>query len=158
MQTTAGGQQTYRRAGIVRFEVDGVPTKVTLFASSDTQDLFLLFRDATSGRETYGAGRYLDVDCRTLGIESSWTLVQALSTRDTSSTPIPRSRIAPPGGCPQPMCTSLGKGFRHLRDPELVGQGHHDEWVCHGPYVVINTLHDGLKFRARISSMRHRET
>jgi hypothetical protein len=62
MQTTAGGQQTYRRAGIVRFEVDGVPTKVTLFASSDTQDLFLPFRDATSGRETYGAGRYLDVD------------------------------------------------------------------------------------------------
>jgi uncharacterized protein (DUF1684 family) len=37
MQTTAGGQQTYRRAGIVRFEVDGVPTKVTLFASSDTR-------------------------------------------------------------------------------------------------------------------------
>jgi uncharacterized protein (DUF1684 family) len=62
MQTTAGGQQTYRRAGIVRFEVDGVPTKVTPFASSDTQDLFLPFRDATSGRETYGAGRYLDVD------------------------------------------------------------------------------------------------
>ena len=62
MQTTTGGTQTYRRAGIVRFEVEGVPAQVTLFASSDANDLFLPFRDATSGKETYGAGRYLEVE------------------------------------------------------------------------------------------------
>jgi hypothetical protein len=35
---------------------------VTLYASDETHDLFLPFRDATSGRETYGAGRYLEVE------------------------------------------------------------------------------------------------
>jgi uncharacterized protein (DUF1684 family) len=61
MQTT-GGQQEYRRAGIVRFEVDGEPAQVTLYSSRDAHDLFLPFRDAMSGKETYGAGRYLDVE------------------------------------------------------------------------------------------------
>ena len=62
MQTTTGGTQAYRRAGVARFEVDGGPAQVTLFASDDMHELFLPFRDATSGRETYGAGRYLEVE------------------------------------------------------------------------------------------------
>ena len=62
MQTTTGGLQRYRRAGIVRFDVEGVRAKLTLFTSSDTHELFLPFRDATSGKETYGAGRYLEVE------------------------------------------------------------------------------------------------
>ena len=62
MQTTTGGEQTYRRAGVVRFEVEGEPTQVTLFSSPDMHELFLPFRDATSGKETYGAGRYLEVE------------------------------------------------------------------------------------------------
>jgi uncharacterized protein len=62
MQTTTGGLQVYRRAGVVRFEVDGESAVVTLYASEDMRELFLPFRDATSGKETYGAGRYLEVD------------------------------------------------------------------------------------------------
>jgi uncharacterized protein len=62
MQTTTGGEQTYRRAGIVRFEVEGEPAHVTLFASPDMHELFLPFRDATSGGESYGAGRYVEVE------------------------------------------------------------------------------------------------
>jgi uncharacterized protein (DUF1684 family) len=62
MPTTTGGEQVYRRAGVVRFEVGGVPAQVTLFASSGSRELFLPFRDATSGSETYGAGRYLEVE------------------------------------------------------------------------------------------------
>ncbi len=46
------------------FEVDGVPSAITLFRS-DRGDLFVPFRDATSGSETYGAGRYLEA--RSLG-------------------------------------------------------------------------------------------
>jgi uncharacterized protein (DUF1684 family) len=42
--------------------VDGRPTRITLFTSPEMHELFLPFRDATSGRETYGAGRYLEVD------------------------------------------------------------------------------------------------
>jgi uncharacterized protein (DUF1684 family) len=62
MATTTGGEQVYRRAGVVRFEVEGRRTQVTLFASEEMPDLFLPFRDATSGVETYGAGRYLEVE------------------------------------------------------------------------------------------------
>jgi hypothetical protein len=62
MPTTTGGRQVYRRAGVVRFEVDRRPARVTLFASPDMHELFLPFRDATSGSETYGAGRYLEVE------------------------------------------------------------------------------------------------
>lgn len=62
MQTTTGGTQVYRRAGVVRFEVDGSATRVTLFASPEMHELFLPFRDATSGKESYGAGRYLEVE------------------------------------------------------------------------------------------------
>ena len=62
MPTSTGGTQNYRRAGVARFEIDGQPTQVTLFASDDMDDLFLPFRDTTSGRETYGAGRYLEVE------------------------------------------------------------------------------------------------
>jgi pimeloyl-ACP methyl ester carboxylesterase len=62
MATTTGGEQRYRRAGVIRFEVDGEPAQVTLFASRDAPELFLPFRDATSGSESYGAGRYLEVE------------------------------------------------------------------------------------------------
>jgi uncharacterized protein (DUF1684 family) len=62
MLTSTGGEQTYRRAGVVRFVVEGQPTRVTLFSSPDVHELFLPFRDATSGTDTYGAGRYLEVE------------------------------------------------------------------------------------------------
>jgi hypothetical protein len=46
---------------MVHFDVDGRTATLTLFGSHDSDDLFLPFRDATSGQETYGAGRYIDV-------------------------------------------------------------------------------------------------
>ncbi len=61
MATTNGKDQVYRRFGMVHFQVDGVDTQVTLYSSAGSQDLFLPFRDATSGKETYGAGRYLEL-------------------------------------------------------------------------------------------------
>jgi uncharacterized protein len=62
METTKGQAQSFRRYGVVRFEVDGQPAQVTLYASEgSSRDLFLPFRDATSGTQSYGAGRYLDL-------------------------------------------------------------------------------------------------
>jgi uncharacterized protein (DUF1684 family) len=61
MATTTGEEQVYRRFGVVRFEVDGEAAELTLYGSAGSHDLFLPFRDATSGKETYGAGRYLDL-------------------------------------------------------------------------------------------------
>jgi len=62
--TSCGDTERYGRAGILWFEVDGVSSAITLFRS-DRGDLFVPFRDATSGSETYGAGRYLEA--RSLG-------------------------------------------------------------------------------------------
>jgi uncharacterized protein (DUF1684 family) len=62
MQTTSGEIEEYRRAGVVRFEVDGEAAQLTLYRSADGEELFLPFRDTTSGGESYGAGRYLEVD------------------------------------------------------------------------------------------------
>jgi uncharacterized protein (DUF1684 family) len=61
MATSAGEEQVYQRYGLVRFRVDDQPTQIVLYASDDSDELFIPFRDATSGHETYGAGRYLEV-------------------------------------------------------------------------------------------------
>jgi uncharacterized protein (DUF1684 family) len=50
----------YRHAGELRFKVDGKPCRLTVFSLVGYGGgLFLPFRDATSGKETYGGGRYL---------------------------------------------------------------------------------------------------
>jgi uncharacterized protein (DUF1684 family) len=61
MATTNGKEQVFRRFGVVHFQVDGVAAQVTLYGSAGSHELFLPFRDTTSGKETYGAGRYLDL-------------------------------------------------------------------------------------------------
>ena len=61
MATSAGEEQVYQRYGLVRFRVDDEAAQVVLYSSDDSDELFIPFRDATSGRETYGAGRYLEV-------------------------------------------------------------------------------------------------
>lgn len=62
MQTTTGDEQVYRRAGVVRFDADGEQAEITLYASEHQHGFFVPFRDATSGKETYGAGRYLEAE------------------------------------------------------------------------------------------------
>jgi hypothetical protein len=57
--TSRSDTEPYRRAGVARFEVAGVLATITLFRSA-REELFVPFRDATSGTETYGAGRYLE--------------------------------------------------------------------------------------------------
>jgi len=54
------GDIRYRRAGVLRFELNGTPCRLTVFALIGyAGGLFLPFRDATSGHQTYGGGRYL---------------------------------------------------------------------------------------------------
>ena len=61
MQTSTGDVASFLRWGNVSFEVDGKAVQVTVYKDPDTGDFFLPFADATSGGETYGAGRYLDM-------------------------------------------------------------------------------------------------
>jgi len=58
--TSTGDEQTYFRIGTIEFEVEGQPARLAIYSSPHHDELFLPFRDATSGRETYGAGRYLE--------------------------------------------------------------------------------------------------
>lgn len=58
MQTTGGDVQHYRRFGRFKFMVDGQEAQLTIF--TDGQGYFLPFIDAQAGKETYGAGRYLE--------------------------------------------------------------------------------------------------
>ena len=62
MGTSSGEEQVYHRYGLVRFHVDDQQAQLVLYASEDSDELFVPFRDATSGHETYGAGRYLEVE------------------------------------------------------------------------------------------------
>jgi len=59
-QTSTGDEQTYYRLGTIEFEVEGEAGKLAIYQSPHHDGLFLPFRDATSGNETYGAGRYLE--------------------------------------------------------------------------------------------------
>ena len=62
--TSDGKLRPAHRAGVLRFELDGEPRQLTAytFDGGDGQSLFVPFLDQTSGTETYGAGRYLDLE------------------------------------------------------------------------------------------------
>lgn len=60
IETTAGDARTYHRIATATIDIDATAVTLAIY-SSGHDSLFLPFRDATSGRESYGAGRYLDV-------------------------------------------------------------------------------------------------
>ena len=61
---TDGSTERYLEHSFAEFELGGKTKKVLLMQSlneSDMRNFFLAFADATSGKETYGGGRYLNV-------------------------------------------------------------------------------------------------
>jgi uncharacterized protein (DUF1684 family) len=61
--TSTGGERDYLRWGEFRFAVDGEDVTIQAYRSDPDDDrLWVPFRDETSGEETYGAGRYLDLE------------------------------------------------------------------------------------------------
>jgi len=66
MATSDGAFREFVKAAALRFLIDGQAYTLTGYSSADDASdpdaaLFIPFRDALSGKETYGAGRYLDV-------------------------------------------------------------------------------------------------
>jgi uncharacterized protein len=50
------------RAGFLEFELDGKLRRLQAYKKHvDDEEVFVPFKDSTSGGETYGAGRYLDI-------------------------------------------------------------------------------------------------
>lgn len=58
VQTSIGQVQHLPRAGTLRFTLEGRTLALAAYDQGD--ELFVPFRDATSGAETYGAGRYVE--------------------------------------------------------------------------------------------------
>jgi uncharacterized protein len=55
-----GATMAFERVGVARFALDGTPCALELYwLTAYGGGLFVPFADATSGDETYGAGRYL---------------------------------------------------------------------------------------------------
>jgi uncharacterized protein (DUF1684 family) len=71
MPTSTGQPEKYRRAGTLTFTLQGQELTLTAFvqaAARDARSLFVPFRDLTSGKETYPAGRYLDLERTATGL------------------------------------------------------------------------------------------
>lgn len=58
---TLGGTREMPVPGFVTFELEGKTLQLDVFANSPDY-WYLMFRDETSGKQTYGAGRYLHID------------------------------------------------------------------------------------------------
>ena len=58
MQTSTGDVQIYFRHSRFKFQVDGQDAELTIYESEN--GFFLPFVDSLAGKETYGAGRYLE--------------------------------------------------------------------------------------------------
>ena len=68
MPTYSGTKKTFVKYGKVRFRLNGKKQTLTIYRSLSLQTLpqyrdylFLPFKDKTSGNDTYGGGRYIDL-------------------------------------------------------------------------------------------------
>jgi uncharacterized protein (DUF1684 family) len=60
MQTSTGQIRKMERVGVLEFTMEGSAHSLSVFLEEDGR-LFIPFADATTGTETYPAGRYLDL-------------------------------------------------------------------------------------------------
>lgn len=61
LQTSDGAAREYRNVGHVDLPIAEERVRIQLYQKVGAASLFVPFRDKTSGKETYGAGRYLDL-------------------------------------------------------------------------------------------------
>lgn len=63
MTTSKGTRQLFNKVGRFDLVVEGKPVQLQAYQSAEREDpsIFVPFKDATSGKETYGACRYLDM-------------------------------------------------------------------------------------------------
>jgi uncharacterized protein (DUF1684 family) len=75
VETSTGGRQEYLRWGEFQFEVGGETRTLQAYrADADESRLWVPFRDETNGEETYGAGRYLDLEPDSHRTADGWVL------------------------------------------------------------------------------------
>jgi len=64
MTTSKGTRQLFNNVGYFELPIQGRTIRLYAYQSAEREDptIFVPFRDATSGKETYGAARYLDLE------------------------------------------------------------------------------------------------
>lgn len=73
--TTTEGEREYVEWGEFDFTVDGEACTLQVYSRGDDDEGFWLpFRDATSGEETYGAGRYLELGADDRTGDGAWVV------------------------------------------------------------------------------------
>lgn len=105
--TSSGKTKKYRAYGKVNFELEGKPYTLTVYQSLDLIQqekyrdyLFLPFRDATNGKETYGGGKYMDLkipkgDLMVLDFNRSYQPYCAYNAYDYSCPVVPEENQLP---------------------------------------------------------------
>ncbi len=63
LSTSTGDEENFREYAYAEFEWEGVKNRLLIFEpeAAENNELLLAFKDKTSAKETYGAGRYLDI-------------------------------------------------------------------------------------------------
>ena len=64
MTTSKGTRQLFNSIGYFELSIEGGTVRLNAYQSAEKEDpsIFIPFRDATSGAESYGAARYLDLE------------------------------------------------------------------------------------------------
>lgn len=92
VQTSDGQERLYTREAEVKLQVADTEVTLVLYGTGHGAGYFLPFRDATSGTETYGAGRYLDIDAPahgTVTIDFNLAYNPYCAYNDAYSCPLP---------------------------------------------------------------------
>lgn len=78
MKTTTSRKPLYVKYGELHFEIDGIPCQLNVYQNVEfskkpvyKNTLFLPFTDYTSGVESYGGGRYIDLEIQK---GNTWTI------------------------------------------------------------------------------------
>jgi len=75
IEDTGGNLREFLKWGKFTFNVNGKTCFLNAYKSEEAETrLFIPFKDATNGKETYGAGRYLDLYEERDYIEDRWIL------------------------------------------------------------------------------------
>jgi uncharacterized protein (DUF1684 family) len=73
--TSTGGEQSYLEWGEFTVDIADEPVSIRAYKSApDDERLWVPFRDETSGEETYGAGRYIDLEPASHRTNGTWIL------------------------------------------------------------------------------------
>lgn len=87
-----GSEEVYEKYAHIVFSLDNTPCRLLVLKHEGT--LSVLYKDATSGRDTYGGGRYIDLDPA--------TIVENRVVVDFNAGYNPYCAYAPEFACPLP--------------------------------------------------------